>query len=66
MNRERCSILHDAHSDLLSIRLDNRKQAGINRRFPEGMEWDMGEDDAIVGIDILDALNSPLRRGSSL
>jgi uncharacterized protein YuzE len=35
--------------------LDDRKQQVINRRISEDIVLDLGEDDRIVGIEILDA-----------
>jgi uncharacterized protein YuzE len=48
-------ILYDVKADLLYIRLDDRKQAVINRRLSEDIVLDIGEGDRIVGIEILDA-----------
>ena len=48
-------ILYNAKTDLLYIRLDDRKQAVINRRLSEEIVLDIGEDDRIVGIEFLDA-----------
>jgi uncharacterized protein YuzE len=48
-------ILYDAKTDLLYLRLDDRKQAVINRRLSEDVVLDIGEGDRIVGIEILDA-----------
>jgi len=48
-------ILYNAKTDLLYIRLDDRKQPVINRRLSEDIVLDVGEDDRIVGIEILDA-----------
>lgn len=48
-------ILYNTSTDLLYIRLDDRKQAVINRRLAEDIVLDVGEDDKIVGIEILDA-----------
>ena len=41
-------------TDLLYIRLDDRKQDVINRRVSEDIVLDIGEGDKIVGIDIVD------------
>ena len=49
------NILYNDKTDLLYIRLDDKKQEIINRRVSEGIVLDMGEDDKIVGIEILDA-----------
>jgi uncharacterized protein YuzE len=35
--------------------LDDRKQQVINKRLSEDIVLDLGEDDRIVGIEILDA-----------
>jgi uncharacterized protein YuzE len=48
-------ILYNATTDLLYIRLDDRKQQVMNRRLAEDIGLDVGEDDKIVGIEILDA-----------
>lgn len=48
-------ILYDAKTDLLYLRLDDRKQQVMNKRLSEDIVLDMGEDDRIVGIEILDA-----------
>ncbi len=42
-------------TDLLYIRLDDKKQDIINRRVSEDIVLDMGENDRIVSIEILDA-----------
>lgn len=48
-------ILYNAKTDLLYMRLDDRKQHVINRRLSEDIVLDIGDDDRIVGIEILDA-----------
>jgi uncharacterized protein YuzE len=48
-------ILYNAKTDLLYLRLDDRKQQVINKRLSEGIVLDLGEDSRIVGIEILDA-----------
>ena len=48
-------ILYNAKTDLLYMRLDDRKQHVINRRLSEDIVFDIGDDDRIVGIEILDA-----------
>ncbi len=48
-------ILYNTETDLLYFRLDDRKQQVINRRLSEDIVLDIGEDDKIVGIEILDA-----------
>ena len=65
-------IHYDAKTDLLYLRLDDRKQKTLNRRVSEDIVLDLGEDDRIVGIEILDAskrLNLqnllPVKQGTS-
>lgn len=49
------NIIYNDKTDLLYIRLDDRKQDVINRRITEDIVLDIGENDRIVGIEILDA-----------
>jgi uncharacterized protein YuzE len=51
----RMQIFYDSKTDLLYLRLDERKQSVINKRLSEDIVLDMGEDEKIVGIEILDA-----------
>jgi len=48
-------ILYNAKTDLLYLRLDDRKQQVVNKRVSDDVVLDIGEDDRIVGIEILDA-----------
>lgn len=48
-------IIYKDKTDLLYIRLDERKQDIINRRVSEDIVLDIGEDEKIIGIEILDA-----------
>jgi len=48
-------ITYNAKTDLLYLRLDDRKQEVINRKVSEDIVLDLGEGDRIVGIEILDA-----------
>jgi len=48
-------ILYNTKTDLLYLRLDERKQPVINQRVTEDIALDVGEDGKIVGIEILDA-----------
>ena len=48
-------ILYNAKTDLLYLRLDDRKQQVVNKRLSEDIVLDIGDDDRIVGIEILDA-----------
>jgi len=49
------NIFYNDKTDLLYIRLDDRKQNVMNKRVSEGIVLDIGEGDKIVGIEILDA-----------
>jgi uncharacterized protein YuzE len=51
----RMQIFYDSKTGLLYLRLDERKQSVLNKRLSEDIVLDMGEDDKIVGIEILDA-----------
>jgi uncharacterized protein YuzE len=46
-------------TDLLYIRLDERPQQVTNREVDDDIVLDLGEDDRIVGIEILDCLETP-------
>ena len=48
-------ILYNSKTDLLYFCLDDRKQQVINKRVSEDIMLDVGEDDRIVGIEIIDA-----------
>ena len=48
-------IHYDTRADLLYLRLDDAKQDVINRRISDNVVLDVGQDDQIVGIEILDA-----------
>ena len=48
-------VLYNSKADLLYLRLDDRKQKLVNKRVSDDIVLDMGEDDRIVGIEILDA-----------
>ncbi len=47
-------ILYNAKTDLLYLRLDDRKQQVVNQQLSEDIVLDLGEDNRIVGIEILD------------
>ena len=55
IGRIKIQILYDAAKDLVYIRLDDQKQAVLNRRLSEDIVLDIGEGEKIVGIEILDA-----------
>ncbi len=48
-------VIYNPRSDLLYLRLDDRKQQVINHRVDENVVLDLGEDQKIVGIEVLDA-----------
>jgi uncharacterized protein YuzE len=48
-------IHYNSTTDLVYIRLDERKQDVINRRSTEDIVLDIGADNRIIGIEILDA-----------
>jgi uncharacterized protein YuzE len=48
-------VIYNRKRDLFYLRFDDRKQSVINRRVSEDIVLDLGEDDKIVGIEILDA-----------
>ncbi len=49
------NIHYNDKTDLLYIRLDDRKQKVVNRRVSEDIVLDIGENEKVVGIEILDA-----------
>jgi uncharacterized protein YuzE len=53
--RNKMQVSYNDKTDLLYIRLDDRKQDVINRRVSEDLVLDLGEGDRIIGIEILDA-----------
>ena len=48
-------IHYNAKSDLLYLRLDDRRQEVTNTRVSDDIVLDIGEDERIVGIEIFDA-----------
>ncbi len=48
-------IYYNQKTDLLYIRLDDRKQQVENERLNEYMVADIGEGNKIVGLEIMDA-----------
>jgi len=48
-------IYYDDKKDLLYIRFDERKQQVVNKRVAEDVVLDIGDEDRMVGIEILDA-----------
>ncbi len=53
--RYNMNIVYNDKKDYLYIRFDDRKQDVINRRVSEDIVLDIGENDRIIGIEILDA-----------
>ncbi|MBU1262700.1 DUF2283 domain-containing protein [bacterium] len=49
------NILYNDRTDILYIRLDDRKQDVVNRRVSDDIVLDVGKGDRIIGIEILDA-----------
>jgi len=49
------NIIYNDKTDLLYFRLDDRKQEVINRRITDDIVLDIGEDDRVIGIEIIDA-----------
>jgi len=49
------NIVYNDKTDLLYIRLDDKKQEVINKRVSEDIVLDIGENGRIIGIEILDA-----------
>jgi len=52
------NITYNDKTDLLYIRLDDKKQNVINQRVTDNIVLDIGEDNKIVGIEIMDASHS--------
>ena len=49
------NITYNDKTDLLYIRFDDKRQEIVNKRISEGIVLDVGENDRIVGIEIIDA-----------
>jgi uncharacterized protein YuzE len=49
------NILYNDKTDLLYIRFDDRKQEVINNRVLDDIVLDIGDEDRIIGIEVLDA-----------
>jgi uncharacterized protein YuzE len=48
-------ITYNTTTDLLYIRMDNKKQQVVNKQLSESVVLDVGEGDTIIGIEILAA-----------
>ncbi len=49
------TIHYDAKSDLLYLRLETTQETLTNVRLSEDIVLDIGKDDKIIGIEIMDA-----------
>lgn len=49
------TIHYDSKTDLLYLRLDSHPQDVINKQITDDIVLDIGKDDKIIGIEILDA-----------
>lgn len=49
------TIYYDSATDLLYLRLEQGTQEVINKRVTEDIVLDMGKDNKIIGIEIMDA-----------
>ena len=52
---EKMQIIYNPHTDLLYIRIDEKRQDVINHRISDEIVLDIGKNSKIVGIEILDA-----------
>ena len=48
-------VMYNSKTDLLYLRLDDRKQEVLNKRVSDDIVLDIGDNDRIVGIEILEA-----------
>lgn len=49
------TIHYDSKTDLLYLRIESTTQEVINKRVSEEMVLDIGENEKIIGIEIMDA-----------
>jgi uncharacterized protein YuzE len=49
------TIHYDSKTDLLYLRIESATQEVINKRVSEEMVLDIGENEKIIGIEIMDA-----------
>lgn len=49
------NIQYNDKTDLLYIRFDDMKQEVINKRIDDNIVLDIGKDDKLIGIEILNA-----------
>jgi uncharacterized protein YuzE len=55
MGRLKMQILYNSKTDLLYLRLDERRQEVINKRVSDDVVLDLGDGDRIIRIEIMDA-----------
>jgi uncharacterized protein YuzE len=55
MGERKMNIIYNDKTDLLYIRLDNKKQPVVNKRISNEIVLDIGKNDKVIGIEILDA-----------
>jgi uncharacterized protein YuzE len=48
-------IQYESRTDLLYLRLDDEPQTVVNRRVSDDIVLDVGRDDRLVGIEIMEA-----------
>lgn len=53
--RGKMNVFYNDKTDLLYIRLDDKKQEVVNKRVADDVVLDVGPGDRIVGIEFLDA-----------
>ncbi len=49
------NIIYDNLTDVLYIRLDDRTQKVINKQIADNIVLDLGKDEKLVGIEIINA-----------
>ncbi|MDI6735486.1 MAG: DUF2283 domain-containing protein [bacterium] len=49
------NIIYNDRTDFLYIRLDDRRQEIINERVSDDIVLDIGKDERVIGIEILNA-----------
>ena len=52
------TIYYDSKHDLLYLRLEAKSESAINKKVDEDIVLDIGEDDKIVGIEILGCIQT--------
>ena len=54
-------VLYNSKTDLLYLSLDDREQQVVNKRVSDDIVLDIGDNDRIIGIEILDESKSEPR-----